>query len=199
MKHVVLAGDSVFDNDTYVLGEPGVIEQLRKSIPEGWSAFKLAVDGHRIADIERQLGSLPTNCTDLFISVGGNDARRYTHLLERIRSAADLPKLLDGPLQAFRSEYGCMLDLAKAHSVRVHICSIYTAIPFENATWRQYAPMAIGAFNSAIIEQAELRDLSIVRLDQVCLEPDDFSQVSPIEPSSQGGQKIVEAIVSHLS
>jgi hypothetical protein len=30
MKHVVLLGDSIFDNTVYVPGKPAVIEQLRR-------------------------------------------------------------------------------------------------------------------------------------------------------------------------
>lgn len=38
VKHICLMGDSIFDNDGYVPGEPGVIEQLRRAIPKTWSA-----------------------------------------------------------------------------------------------------------------------------------------------------------------
>ena len=33
MKHVVLLGDSVFDNSAYVPNEPDVIEQLKRKLP----------------------------------------------------------------------------------------------------------------------------------------------------------------------
>ncbi len=38
MSHVVLLGDSNFDNARYVPGEPAVVEQLRRSLPRGWHA-----------------------------------------------------------------------------------------------------------------------------------------------------------------
>ena len=45
MKHVVLLGDSIFDNASYVPGQPPVIEQLRSQLPPSWAATLLAVDG----------------------------------------------------------------------------------------------------------------------------------------------------------
>lgn len=38
----------------------------------------------------------------------------------------------------------------------------------------------------------------VVRLDLACRDDSDFSEISPIEPSSQGGQKIVDAILQSL-
>ena len=39
MGHVVLLGDSIFDNGRYVPGEPAVIDQLRSALPKGWTAM----------------------------------------------------------------------------------------------------------------------------------------------------------------
>ena len=43
--HVILLGDSIFDNAAYVPGGPAVIEHLRRGLPEGWKATLLGVDG----------------------------------------------------------------------------------------------------------------------------------------------------------
>ena len=200
-RHVVLAGDSIFDNDGYVLGEPGVIEQLRRSIPKGWAASKIAVDGDCVRDVARQIGgtyALSTYATDLVISVGGNDARYSAHLLGSLRSPADLPALMHGPLDAFRAEYRAMLDGAAVTGLRVHVCTIYTAVPFDDPVLRQYAPLGIAAFNAIIVAEAGERAIPVIRLEQVCTEAEDYAAVSPIEPSARGGQKIVDAIVAAL-
>ena len=86
-KHLVLAGDSIFDNDSYVLGEAGVIEQLRSSIPKTWSASKVAVDGDCIHHVKGQIAGLPTHTTDLIVSVGGNDALSHSSLLSKNRAS----------------------------------------------------------------------------------------------------------------
>ncbi|MGH7552999.1 MAG: SGNH/GDSL hydrolase family protein, partial [Longimicrobiales bacterium] len=74
MPHVVLLGDSIFDNGAYVPGEPDVVAQLRALLPQGWQASLCAIDGSITRDVERQLSSVPTDATHLVISSGGNDA-----------------------------------------------------------------------------------------------------------------------------
>src|SRR3954470_24212641 len=69
--HVVLLGDSVFDNKAYVAGGPDVIAQLRARLPAGWRASLGAVDGAVTADVTRQLGRVPQEATHLVVSVGG--------------------------------------------------------------------------------------------------------------------------------
>lgn len=197
-KHIVLAGDSIFDNDGYVLGEAGVIEQMRKSIPTAWSAHKIAVDGDCIRHVRDQLENLPTNCTDLIVSVGGNDARQHTSLLEQVRAPSDLLDLMSGPLKGFRVEYSEMLDALCKLSIKTHVCTIYTAVPFQDPIWRKYAPIAINAFNTIIVEEANSRTVPVFRLEEVCTQQEDFAEISPIEPSAQGGQKIVDHILSTL-
>src|SRR3712207_8799829 len=45
--HVVLLGDSIFDNGVYVSGGPDVVRQLRDELPPGWQATLRAIDGDR--------------------------------------------------------------------------------------------------------------------------------------------------------
>src|SRR5471030_2816784 len=74
MGHVVLLGDSIFDNARYVPGRSPVIEQVRRSLPAGWQATLLAVDGHIAGDVQEQMTRMPVDASHLFISAGGNDA-----------------------------------------------------------------------------------------------------------------------------
>ncbi len=197
-RHVVLAGDSIFDNDVYVPGEPGVIEQMRRSMPQGWTSTKIAVDGHCIGHVEWQLEKLPRDATDLVVSVGGNDALGHAHLLDVAGSREELEKLARGPVSSFAAAYGALLDRLQGRGLRCTVCTIYTAIPFPQPSWRFLAPLAISYFNAAIMSQADRRGIPVLRLDQVCTEAEDFSAVSPIEPSAQGGQKIVDHILAFL-
>ena len=73
-NHIVLLGDSIFDNKSYVGSGPAVIDQLRQELPSGWQATLLAVDGSVTADVPRQLRRLPRDASHLVVSVGGNDA-----------------------------------------------------------------------------------------------------------------------------
>ncbi|MEP3845710.1 MAG: SGNH/GDSL hydrolase family protein [Paracoccaceae bacterium] len=197
-KHICLMGDSIFDNDEYIPGEPGVIEQLRRSNPKTWSAFKVAVDGDCIEDIPNQLERVPTHTTDIVVSIGGNDLMKFRHLLAKVAVGANLEDLIASPLADFEIAYGWMLDMVLEKGVTVSACTIYTAIPFEDPEMKTYAPSAISAFNVLILRLAEARKIPVIRLDLVCTDDKDFSEMSPIEPSSQGGQKIVDSILDAL-
>ena len=88
MEHIVLLGDSIFDNGVYVPGELAVIEQLRSEMPDAWEATLLAVDGDVTSDIRSQLKNLPTNASDCVISSGGNDALGHAHQPTILATAA---------------------------------------------------------------------------------------------------------------
>src|SRR5688500_2323620 len=106
MKHIVLLGDSVFDNAAYVAGEPDVIEQVRARLPAGWRATLRAVDGSVIGSVARQLDRLPPEASHLVISVGGNNALGHSGVLdEATLSVADAFERLAGIRDQFAQEY----------------------------------------------------------------------------------------------
>src|SRR5262245_33836111 len=74
MPHIVLLGDSIFDNAAYVAGGPDVVRQLREILPSGWRATLNALDGAVIGNLPQQLKNVPADTTHLVVSVGGNDA-----------------------------------------------------------------------------------------------------------------------------
>ena len=74
-RHLVLLGDSIFDNGPYVPTENDTTSsQLRRALAKDWQVSLLAVDGHLTRDVERQLPELPADATHLIVSAGGNDA-----------------------------------------------------------------------------------------------------------------------------
>ena len=54
MSTLVLVGDSVFDNASYVNG-PDVRAQVETKMPDDWAVSLLAVDGSYILDVPNQL------------------------------------------------------------------------------------------------------------------------------------------------
>src|SRR5260370_41920479 len=110
MSHVVLLGDSIFDNERYVPDRPPVIEQLRANLPSGWHATLLAVDGHMVEDVAGQLLGLPADATHLVVSVGGNDALGVSGFVrEAANSVADVFDRLNEIQTGFRNDYQQML------------------------------------------------------------------------------------------
>ena len=81
MNHVVLLGDSIFDNAAYTGGAPDVVRQVRQRLPPGSKATLRAVDGGTTEDVREQLRLLPADATHLIVSAGGNDALGHLDFL----------------------------------------------------------------------------------------------------------------------
>lgn len=191
MSHVVLLGDSIFDNASYVPGRPAVIDQMRTSLPRGWRATLLAVDGAVASDVPRQLSSLPEDATHLVVSVGGNDALKNSGIIEesRLTVAQGFRKLADVQ-ERFRRDYGQMLDAVVARGKPTAVCTIYDSVP---GLVRE-AVTALSIFNDVILGEAFRRGLPVGDLRLICTDARDYSSLSPIEPSEGGGTKIVQLL-----
>ena len=87
--HVVLLGDSVFDNAAYVGGGPDVVRHLRAALGAGHRATLAAVDGATIADVPHQLAGVPAEATALVVSAGGNDALAEAAVLDALGLAPE--------------------------------------------------------------------------------------------------------------
>ena len=190
-KNVILAGDSIFDNATYVPGEPCVTDQLRALVGDGSSVSMIAVDGDYVGDVWRQVRSLPEGPTHIIISAGGNDALRHAHKLSyEYPGSQELFKEWADIQAEFRREYQQMLEAVLALQLHTAICTVYDSVPVVGAV----EVTALSLFNDVIMSEAIARGIAIVDLRRVCVEPGDYSPISPIEPSCQGGAKIAAAL-----
>jgi hypothetical protein len=189
--HVVLLGDSIFDNAAYVGGGPDVVRQLRDALPAGWRASLLAVDGAVADGVARQVSRLPDDATLLVVSAGGNDALGYSHLLDQgARSVADGVALLAEARARFARSYAAMVDAVSAAGPPVALCTIYDANYPEPR--RRVVVAALSLFNDVVTRAAFARGLPLIDLRLVCDEPADYA--NPIEPSVRGGAKIAAAV-----
>src|SRR5688572_19366887 len=110
MPHLVLLGDSIFDNGVYVPGHPPVIDQVRVELPSGWLATLLAVDGNIAIDVVRHLDQLPADATHLAVSTGGNNALIASSILAQpARSVSEVLHEMAHIQADFRREYREML------------------------------------------------------------------------------------------
>ena len=192
MPHVILLGDSIFDNAAYTAGGPDVVSQLRKLLPSGWTATLLAVDGHRTEDVNRQLAAVPKGATHLVLSVGGNDALSHGDLLNRpARSAAEVLTLLAGAAGELEDRYRRLVGRLLQTGLPLTICTVYNG-NFPDPDFQRIASTALSSFNDAILRVGFERRLTIIDLRLVCDKPADYA--NPIEPSSVGGAKIARAI-----
>ena len=192
MPHVVLLGDSIFDNAAYVSGGPDVIAQLQEALPTNWDAALLAVDGACVMDVYGQLAKVPGEATHLVLSIGGNDALGHADILERpARSSGEVLDQLAEIARNFERAYAALVKELKAKGLPLTLCTIYRgALP--DPTMQRRASVALSIFNEAILNVAIREKLEVIDLRMVCSEPGDYA--NPIEPSVQGGQKIAKSI-----
>src|SRR5688572_32935225 len=179
--HVVLLGDSIFDNAAYVPGGPSVLEHLRRMLPRDWRATLLAVDGAEVASVYSQLERLPKDATHLVLSAGGNNALwtggsllglEATTVREALAQIADA-------VREFAADYRELLTHLRSFGKPLTVCTIYDAIP-------DLGPAEVGGlclFNDVITRTAFAAGGTLIDLRVICRVASDYDAVSPIEPS----------------
>jgi lysophospholipase L1-like esterase len=194
VSHVVLLGDSIFDNAAYVTaGAPDVVRQVRQRLPSGSEATLAAVDGSRMRDVRKQLLRLPAEATHLVVSAGGNDALDNSDFLTApTRSTTEALLGLASIAEEFERGYLAMLAEVLARGLPAAICTVYYP-RYPEAVLQRMAVTALTVFNDCIIRAAFAHSLPLLDLRLICTEEVDYA--NPIEPSARGGEKIARAIV----
>jgi hypothetical protein len=192
MSHVVLLGDSIFDNASYVPGGPAVIEHLRRWLPSGWRATLLARDGAITSEVAGQVERLPRDATHLIVSVGGNDALGHSSVLqyEPVGSSVEVLERLADVHEQFQSDYRAMLRVVQDCRLPMGVCTVYDAIPGLG----RGETTGLCLFNDVILREAFRVGVPVLDLRPICNEACDYSSLSPIEPSAIGGGKIARAV-----
>jgi GDSL-like Lipase/Acylhydrolase family len=189
VPHIVLLGDSIFDYVAYVRGGLPVVDQLRAALPR--QVTLLAVDGSVTGDLGQQLDQVPAEATQLVLSVGGYDAYNASGILRQgVVSVADALHLLAAVQAQFRVDYEGALHTIAALGKPMAVCTIYDSIPGLGQVERA----ALALFNDVILRSAFKSGLPVIDLRLASSEAEDFSEVSPIEPSVAGGAKIARVI-----
>ena len=209
MKHIILAGDSVFDNRTYVeVGEPDVRDQLADLLDDGDKATLIAVDGDINNNLSKQLDNIPNDATHLFISIGGNDA--LMHIDSFTDSVSNIGDALDSfneKIQEFEKEYIKMLTNTIKYGLKTTLCNIYNPyFDHDNMDRIKYmfpsntnfkklqrrSTTALPLFNNIIFQEAFNFGLPLMDLRLIFNDKADYS--NPIEPSVVGGIKMARII-----
>jgi lysophospholipase L1-like esterase len=194
VSHVVLLGDSIFDNAAYLTaGAPDVVRQVHQLLPHGSKATLAAVDGSSTRDVREQLRYLPADATHLVVSAGGNDALDSSDFLTApARSTAEALLGLADIADEFERGYLAMLAEVLARGLPTAICTVYYP-RFPEAALQKMAVTALTVFNDCIIRAAFAHDLPLLDLRLICTEEGDYA--NQIEPSARGGEKIARSIV----
>lgn len=193
--HVVLLGDSIFDNAAYTRGEPDVVSHMRRVLSATWRTTLCAVDGATTSSLGRQLGCVPGDATHLVVAIGGNDALQHADLLDRrVSSTAEALVLFAERVEGFESNYRAALAPVVALERPTIICTIYNGN--LEPPGARLARVALTLFNDVIVRFGFEHRLPVIDLRLVCCEAGDYA--NPIEPSGRGGLKIARAIAETL-
>ncbi len=196
MKHVVLLGDSIFDNASYVGAGPDVQDQLAGLLTQPSQVTLLAQDGALIAGAVSQLERLPPPATHLVVSAGGNDALELSGILdEGASSVADCMQMLSAVAGLFGRNYSKMLDAVLKPALPAAVCTIYD--PRFREPRRSVAAAALTLLNDRIIREAFARGVAVLDLRLICDHDEDFA--TEIEPSIRGVAKIAAGIARFVN
>ncbi|MGA1625884.1 MAG: SGNH/GDSL hydrolase family protein [Prochlorothrix sp.] len=194
MAHVVLLGDSIFDNAPYVDAGESVSCCLERKLPLGWRSTLLAIDGSVTLDVLGQVEQVPRDGTHLFLSVGGNDALQASEYLHRSVSSVEEVMLgFSRIIDDFRGNYVSLVDFLVRRGVPLTLCTIYNPC-FERGEEQTIAVMALMFWNDVILQTAIGYGLPVVELRRVFTGPADYA--NPIEPSGVGADKLADAILT---
>ena len=210
---IYMIGDSIIDSVPYVAHNCDTVSVLMQKLDDegfdGVEVQKWAVDGYTTPDVINQLvvakrdgkiGQRKPNTVGV-LSVGGNDALQARGvMLQQVTLVYEAFGVIDKPLKEFRRNYQNALKMMVQSFEKVIVFTIYNKIPdiVTNAEKN-----ALSLFNDIITEEVnyqimEGENLELLDLRVLCNDPADYSVVSPIEPSHQGSQKIVNALINKL-
>ncbi|MCB2065524.1 MAG: SGNH/GDSL hydrolase family protein [Erythrobacter sp.] len=190
-RHVVLFGDSIFDNAAYIGGGPDVAAHLRELLDRDDRVTLLAVDGSICEQVDRQLEQIPADATHAILSSGGNDILHHAVLLEQqTTSVAASMALLMQARAEFEPLHRSLVERAARLPVPLAVCMIY------DANMGPLIATAMGIFNDAITRNVHREAVDLIDLRLVCDEASDYA--NPIEPSVAGGAKIATAIAKYV-
>jgi len=190
--HIVLLGDSIFDNRSYTGAEPDVVTHLRALLPAGARATLLAVDGATTRSMAGQVSAIPSDATHVVVSIGGNDALGNLDLLHASATfGADPLRLLGDRVDRFEADYRSAVEPVLDRGLPATLCTIYNGA-LEDPAQAARARVALMMFNDVILRVAFEHRASVIDLRLVCNEAADYA--NRIEPSGHGGMKIARVI-----
>ncbi len=192
MTHIVLIGDSIFDNGTYVPEGRDVISHLRHKLDADSQATLLAVDGAVVDDVASQVFHIPNDATHVMLSAGGNDALQNLGILdEPAHTVSDALLRLAMIRERFADSYRELIRSLVELQKPLTVCTIYQPPMFEEVPQPVLAA-ALSVFNDTILGIAFEESISVIETRLLLNEESDFESI--IEPSDSGGAKIAQAL-----
>jgi lysophospholipase L1-like esterase len=177
-KTLILLGDSVLNNNSYVEKGKAVNELLRQKIDKNTNIVSLAINDSTINSIYPQLEKVNTDLNDelttVFLSVGGND----------------IIKMREKNIDHIFKKYNTLVDAIKTKLPNVKLVLLNIYYPTNRA--KSHSMIEKWNHNMDLKYKRNNKNIHILNLAKLLKEPSDF--VYDIEPSITGGEKIANKI-----
>jgi len=188
-ESIVLLGDSILKNNSYVENGKGIDNLLTERSKS--NVYSYAEDGSIITDVYSQIDKIPLELnkktTTIYLSVGGNDI--LSHYVDKMRDVTNITVL-----SMIFSEYVKLIESIKT---RFNLCKIVLLDIYYPKTiiYKMYYSL-IQKWNEMIYNYASnsKSNILILKISDILIYDKDL--IFNIEPSSSGGEKIVNSILS---
>jgi hypothetical protein len=188
---IILLGDSILKNNNYV-GNGNSVHDLLVERTNG-KTFCYAKDDSKIIDIYGQLDEIPIELnhpnSTIFLSAGGNDI--LSHYVENGGDIKDTSHLKD-----IFTGYQTLLKSIQTKMDKTKLIPLDIYYP-DNIKYIQYHPV-IHEWNRLLYEYTGNMSNNInstFKVSNILTQNDDFT--SSIEPSDNGGKKMVDHMLSY--
>ena len=176
-ESIILVGDSILKNNSYVLEENSVEKLL--STKTNAHVYCFAVNDSTIKDATEQVNILPQHLNEpsscIFLSIGGND------ILKEI-----------DPISSIFRKYMDLVNTLQKKMDKTKIILINLYYPTDEKYKKYYS--GVKRWNELVGAFAEDKHLKVLNASIILTKPDDFTY--EIEPSENGGEKLANEIVN---
>jgi hypothetical protein len=186
-RTIILLGDSIIKNNSYVKNGKAVDEILKEKT--NGNSYCYAEDNSTIVDVYSQVSSIPIELnkesTTIFLSSGGNDIlKKYVERDANVENTDILNVIFIAYKKLIKSIQ------TKMNKSKLVLIDIYYPV---NIKYEQYKPILV-EWNKLLTDfVSESDNLSIIKLSNELTDSTDFTL--NIEPSDTGGEKIADQIL----
>ncbi len=203
MNKVVLFGDSIIDNKTYVShGEFSVLEHLENI--SNYEYIQVAYDGHTTFDVQNKQLHLSTivKPSHIVLSVGGNDLLQNLPYLSK-GPVSNVNEAVSGIQQhifePLEQRFETIIEELSSQRANLLICTVYEGDLGRTDEFKDVldsSKIMVSSFNDIVYKTAKKYNADVLELREIFISSDDYA--NPIEPSHIGGEKLAKSIVEWI-
>ena len=199
MNRVVLFGDSIIDNKSYVShGEFSVLEHLENI--SNYEYIQVAYDGHTTFDVQNKQLHLSTieKPSHIVLSVGGNDLLQNLSYLSNgpisnvNEAVTGIQQHIFEPLE---QRFETIIEELSSQRANLLICTVYEGDLGRTDEFKDVldsSKIMVSSFNDIVYKTAQKYNVDVLELRDIFVSSEDYA--NPIEPSHIGGEKLAKAI-----